>query len=313
MADPRLPPRVPSLDPPAGPPEYAWFSGVLEGERGGGDGALRDASAAIERLGLGRTDLEIEGRRFTLLLSGEPVPGESLDQARKQGFIAALEDLARAAGTARPIESTLRCTEVHPDRTVETLFAVEGGRVRPLSRVRPVDVEDRRHAPRGPELPHELAGIGRRRAVVITLALVAIGAIAIWRSGLVGRLLSPDPAALPVLTTEFGDRLEVTLRRSFGDYRVEIRRSPSFPDTDEELEHWRSRLSGARERIAWQAISGEGTVYVHSLGEGSQRLATDRVDLRPLIVDGSEVVTAKLPGDPRVTGFALSPVESWGK
>jgi len=313
MADPRTPPRVPDLSAPSGPPAYAWFAGVVEGDRGGTDGGLHAAAAAIERLGFGRADLELEGARFTLLLSGETVGGERLDDAGKRSFIAALEELARAAGIARPLESTLRCTEVHADRTVETLFAIEGGRVRPLSRVRAVDAEDRRRAPRSTGAPPELDSLGRRRAIVIVLSLVAIGAISVWRSGLIGRLLSPDPAALPILTTEFGDRLAVTVRHDFGDYRVEIRRSPAFPDTDEELALWRDRLSGARERIAWQALSGEGTVYVHSLGEGSRRLHTVSVNLRPLIVDGSEVGIAHLRGDPRTTGFAISPVESWGK
>jgi hypothetical protein len=313
MSDPRTPPRVPDLAAPSGPPLYAWFAGVVEGDRGGSDAGLHDAAAAIERLGLGRADLELEGARFTLLLSGEAVAGDRLDEAGKHRFIAALDGLVRAAGVTRPLESTLRCTEVHADRTVETLFAIEGGRIRPWSRVRTVDAEDRRRAPHAADAPPEFASFGRRRAVAVLLIVAAIGAIAIWRSGLVGRLTSPDPEELPVLTTEFGDRLAVTVKHRFGDYRVEIRRSPTFPDSDAALALWRDRLVGARERIAWQSLAGEGTVHVHSLGEESRRLHSTVVNLRPLIVDGREVIVARLRGDPRTTGFAISPVESWGK
>jgi hypothetical protein len=305
--------RALDLPAPSGPPAYAWFAGVMRGDRGGADGALHDAVASIERLGVGRAELELEGSRFLLRLSGETVAGERLDDAGKRSFLAALEECLRATGAGDSLDSTLRCTEVHAGCAVETVFEVDGGTLRPLSRVRGVDLEDLRRAPLSFRPSSTIAVRSRWRAIAMLLALLSIGAIAVWRGGIIGRLRSPDPSALPILTTEFGDRLAVTVRHEFGDYRVEIRRSPTFPDSEEDFALWRERLGGVRERIAWQALSGKGTIYVHSLGEGSRLLHTEAVDLRPIIAEGSRVVVARLRGEPRTTGFAISPVESWGK
>ncbi len=312
MAD-RTPPAVPDLSPPAGTPTYAWFGGVVEGARSGDDGPLYAAASAIERLRLGRADLEIEGSRFTLLLTGDSISGDRLDDSTKQQFISALEYLVRVAGTERPLESTLRCTEVHSDRTVETLFAFEARRVRPLSRVREVDSQDRRHALRSPEAIPELLSLGRRRALMVAAILFVIGALAIWQSGIIDQLRSVDPNGLPVMTTEFGERLSVRVVRSYGNYQVEIRRGPMFPDSDQKLDIWEERSSGGRERVARLALAGEGTAYVHLLGEGSMGLETVRVDLRPLIFLEHGVVVASLRGNPRTTGFAISPIEEWGR
>jgi len=313
MADPSTPSPPPELSAPTGAPIYAWFDGVIAGDRGGADSALHGAAAAMERLGLGRADLELEGERFALHFRGESVEGDRLDEEGKRRFIAILEEVVRAAGTSRPLESTLLCTEVHSDRTVETLFALRSGHVDPLSRVRPVEAEDCRRAPLTVRAPPGLPARGRWRAVALLLALVAIGAIAASWSGLIDRFTSPDPSGLPILTTEFGDRLAVTVRRRYGEYRVEIRRSPTFPDSEDALALWRDRLTGTRERIAWQALAGAGRVYVHSLGEGSRRLHTATLDLRPLVVDRHPVVAARLRADPRTKGFAISPVATWGR
>jgi hypothetical protein len=312
MAD-RTPPAVPDLSPPVGPPRFAWFGGVVEGARSGDDGPLHAATSAIERLGLGRADLEIDGTRFTLLLTGETIDGTRLDESTKEQFIRAIEDLARAAGSGRTLESTLRCTEVHPDRTVETLFAVEERQVRPLSRIRGVDSQDLLHAPRPSDVQAELESLGSRRALLIGSILVVIGGLALWQSGIIRRLTSVDPVGLPILTTEFGERLSVTVVRRFGDYRVEIRRGPSFPDNPQKLAVWQDRISETREGIAYNVITGAATAFVHLLGEDSRRLATVEVDLRSLRVLSDHTVSARLPGHPETTGFAISPVEVWGR
>ena len=86
-----------------------------------------------------------------------------------------------------------------------------------------------------------------------------------------------------------------------------------FPGTDEKLAVWEDRVSGARERMAFLSLAGEGTAYVHLLGEDSKQLATVEVSLRSLIGVRGQVVTARLPGHPDTTGFVVSPVEVWGR
>jgi len=313
VRDDRVPPAIPDRSLPAGPPLYAWFSGLVEGARGGDDGALHAVASRIERLGLGRTDLELDGPRFSLLLTGETVRGGRLDDATKQAFLGELEALVRVVGEDRPLESTLRCTEVHADQAVDTLFGIQDGEVRPLSRLRPLEAEDRRRAPHDPTAVPELEQLGRRRALVILAIVFVLGGLAVWRSGILTRLASADPSRFTIVTTEFGERLSVSVERSVGSYVVEIRRGPTYPDTDERLAEWQARTSGARERIAYQAIAAGDTVYVHLLGEESRRLSTASAELQPLVVGASEFVTVRLPGRHDATGIALSPVEAWGR
>lgn len=313
MREDRVPPAIPNRSPPIGPPRYAWFSGVVEGSRGSNDGPLHAVSSRIEQLGLGRTDLELDGPRFSLLLTGETIRGDRLDDACKQSFLGALEELVRVVGDDRPIESTLRCTEVHSDQAVDTLFGIQDGVVRPLSRMRPLEGEDLRHAPPDPAAVPELDQLGRRRALVILAIVFVLGGLAVWQSGIIERLASADPTQFDLLTTEFGERIAVTVEQSFGSYVVEIRRGPTFPDDDEKLAQWQGKLSGARDRRAYQTLAAGGEVYVHLLGEESQQLEMASVDLLPIVVGTSEVVIVRIPGRHDATGIAVSPVGAWGR
>ena len=310
----RPPPPLPELEPPAGAPLYVWFEGVIEGFRGPDDLPLRNATDTIARLGFVRADLELDGPRFSLLLSGAPVGGNRIDDDGKKSFLAALNQIALAAEGERPIESTLRCTEVHLDRTVETLFTVEQQKVRALGRVRPISSDDRRRDPRAevavaPEVRRDL----RRRGWLLGALFITVGVLFLWQQGWIDRLRSVDPDGLPVSAPEFGTRIEIKVERSFANYVVHLSRGPDYPHTDAKLDLWQERLSGARERMAHQAIATGGAVYVHLLGKDSARLRTVKIELAPLVLGTKVSVTGLLPGHPETTGFALSSTESWGR
>ncbi len=310
----RPPPPLPDLEPPVGEPAYAWFEGVLEGTRGNDDHPLQSAAGTIDGLRIGRADLELDGPRFSLLLTGATVLGRQVDDSAKKQFLGALEIVAACAGRERPIESTLRCTEVYQDRTVETLFGVEGGAVRAVGRVRAISTEDRRRDPRAEVvIPPAQLRDHRRRALIVGFLVLAIGVLVLWQQGWVDRLRSVDPAELPISAPEFGTRLTVSVERSFGNYVVTVGRGPDFPDSDEKLNLWRDRLSGARERMAHQTLAAGGDVYVHLLGRDSNRLRTVKIDISPLVLDVDDAVTGMLPGHPDTTGFALSSTEVWGR
>ena len=158
---------------PTGPPLYLWFGGILEGKRRSSDddATLRGIVDAINRLGLGRAELEIDGGTFSVLMVETTLAGDRVRQEQREAFVRHLQEILDTVGPAAGVESTLRCTEVFADRTAESLFAPMGAEMRSVGRLRETNESDRRHAPVSESaIGSGLSRIGRRNAL-ITLAL----------------------------------------------------------------------------------------------------------------------------------------------
>ena len=318
MVDRPPPPPPPSGTegeaPPVGPPEYAFFQGILEGRRTHDDSALERLVGTVESLGWGRPDLELDGPRFSVLFPQTAVPGTRVVEGAKQDFIAALEALIAAQKEAGAIESTLRCTEVYRGRTVETLFGIEHEVLRVVGRVRSNSSEDLRYNPEiGEEERRDLRRREGRRALLAAAGILLLGGYLLWQNGWVERIQSADPKGLPILLPEFESRLAVEVDRTFGGYRVIVSRGPSFPDTEEKLDLWQDELRGARERIAYESLAASGEGYVHLIGPESVRLRTVAIDLQPLVLGTLESVEVVIPGHPQTESFALSPIDRWAR
>ncbi len=313
---PKTPPVPSELEPPVGSPRFAWFGGVLEGDRSKEDASLEAAVRRLADLGFGEVDLELDGPRFSVLLSGPAVKGEGLTVDVKERILRTLQEVVAAAGDGRPTESTLHCTEVFEDRTVETLFGLRGEELCAISRVRPMTAEDVARDPQrisSSALGEEINRLGRRRAIFITASLVALAAMFVWREGYIETVFSVDPIDFPVEYEEFGTRLLLTAERSWGSYRLEIVRGPTFPDSEQEIQAWQDQFESPRDRAAYQAVVGSAPLYVHLLDEESARINTAKVDLRPLFLGSSDHVVVTMPGSRRGASFVISPSETWGK
>ena len=79
---------------PVGPPRYLWFAGILEAPRpdASRDGNLRRIAGEIDRLGLGRAELELDGGRFSLLLGENSLKGEKITDAARVRFLELLQE-----------------------------------------------------------------------------------------------------------------------------------------------------------------------------------------------------------------------------
>ena len=314
MAD-RTPPPLPDLEPPRGAPVYAWFEGILDGARRD-DAALESAVAELGRAGIGPVEVEFDGGRFTVLFAGGTFPGSAFGEDRKQEVLRAIEAVVAAADPSRSVESTTRCTEVHAESTVETLFAIEGSSVRPLGRVRPIESADRRRDPRREsEDDRDDPTFPRRHLLVIAMLGFVVGPILLWQSGWLDRIRAVDPSTLPIETTVFEHRLEVSVDRELGRYVFTVTRGPNFPGTREALDVWRDRIEadGDRpvDRVAHEILASGGRAYIHVLGEDDARLRTVPIELRSLVTGSLGEVVVKADGHPGTRRFVLTPEERW--
>ncbi len=289
------PPAVPKA--PEGPVRYAWFGGILEGRRPQDDGALRAAVAELNADGPVPADLEVEGGRFTVLLGERTLEPSELSSERLTVFVDLLQRLVEASADPERIESTLRCTEVYAREAVETVFAPVAGEVRCVSRVRALNDEDRRRAPVAARPAGPAFDLGTRRALLIgALFLIAFGLFT-WRSGIVGRWMSAEAAGLARETGPFGTLLAVEVERMWpGDYRVVLRRGDDYPLTTDAVSALQTGAGSPVELAAVNAVAEGDAVYAQLLNHDGEVLASDRLELRPLLGDADAEVEGKLKG-----------------
>ncbi|HTF86835.1 MAG TPA: hypothetical protein VK843_00380 [Planctomycetota bacterium] len=261
---------------------FFFFEGLLETN----SGVRSDVEAALERveqLDVGDAKLDIDGRRARLMLEEGAVSGEKLDDKTRGRFLHALQEFLDAGGEARGAESTLRCTEVFETRVRETLFRPIGARVEPVARLRGKTPRDEARAPRGIDAPRGVAGLNWR-TVAVLLALLFVGfGLSAWNSGWVDRVLAQDAAKLEIDRGAFGDMLVVSLKESWGKYEIEIRRGPSYPADPSQTQAALDAATTNADRACINAVANGDDVYVVVENAKGRAIASQRVNLRPLV------------------------------
>jgi hypothetical protein len=273
---------------PDGPLEEIFFGGILEW-RGGDTEALREIVSRLNRLGLATAELDADGGRHSLLFDDAPVPGARVDPGRLADLVDALQELVDASDDPGGAESTLHCTAVHADGVVETLIGIEGGLVKPVSRVRARAAEER-------EPPAVRRTVSWRFVIPMGLLLVVGFGLMAWRSGLLDSVLSTAPDGLAIETGSFGENLAVEIDRSWGDYVIKVTRGPGYPASVEAFNAAKENATAISDRAALDILAAGGTIHVHLLDADGGLLETAPLELRPLLEDASGYATAKVHG-----------------
>lgn len=281
-------------------PRYGWFAGVLEGHLGDADG-LRAATSSIQALRMVGCDLEIDGGRFSFLFDETPVPGPRLSVDNQHGLVAGLNALVIAAASSAPLESTLRGSLVYPTSVVETLFAVQDGQIRPLSRRRELEERDRAHAP-GASSPGQveasLSGIDAKRGILL-LVLVLIAAVGVaWNRGYLELVretfFSRSVEEVPARTGPFGELLELEVEKKLGKFVCTVRRGPAYPKTSEDVDALAADAKSPAERAAANAVGNGGVVGVALMDDQREVVISAEVRLAALLEDDEAEVEASL-------------------
>jgi hypothetical protein len=284
----------------SGDPRFAWFDGIVEG-RLGDAAAVRAAAARANATGFGRMDVGVDGGRFSVLMDDTTVPAARMTDENRRALAEALTAIAGASGG--PVESTLRCTEVFSNEVRETLFLPEGGAMRALTRTRPVTDADEFRNPQSAAPPPSM-GRGRL-AVVLALLFVAFG-VAAWASGWVDRLLAVKSEALSIDMGPFADFVSVAAEKSWGDYKVTLRRGPGYPVTNERLAELRAKAATPADRAAIDAVASGGDVWLRLEDAEGHALGIARTDLRALLAAADRTSETELPGRMSAARIRLS-------
>ena len=252
------------------------FGGILE-VRGGEHEELQRIVSRINGIGLAQAELDADGGRHSILFDDRPVPGSKATPDALDQLVDSLQQLIDASDDAHSAESTLHCSAIHPGEVVETLIAIEDGRVHPVSRIRPRLVEETAHAP--------VQTVAWRKVVPLGLALlVAFGLIA-WQSGYLDRVLSAAPAQLEIDNGAFGERLFVTIDRAWGNYEITVARGADYPATVDAIAAERAAAKERALQLAISILADGATVYVQLLVAVGGVLEAAPVELRALVED----------------------------
>lgn len=285
---------------------FGWFDGILEGSTSD-PGAVGAAVDALNRAGPARVSLLVESMRCSILADDRPIAGERFrDPACAEDFLRALEAVvARLDGPDAP-ESTLRCTLVREGAVHETLFPVRGRAVRPVGRERPVLDADLARAPRADGAGATFRGASRRTAVAVALLLLLGAGLSAWQGGLLERFLAAKAEALALATGPFGDGLEVRAERSWGGYRVSVRRGRGYPADGPEATRRETEAASAAERAAARLVANGDTIFIRLVDAKGAVLASRPVSLRALLAHADGAATAELPGRRRAARVELA-------
>ena len=290
MPDAALPPIPGRADTaPSGPAQHGRFAGILEGAVATRP-ELERITAEINALGLAHADLEVDGGRFSLLLDEQTVPGNALSSECLSEFGRLLGELTRASADPASVESTLRCTTVHGDTVVETMFAPVRGEMRAVSRVRPAEADDRVRTSTA------LQPLGRRRVTLIGGLFALALAMFTWQSGLLDRVFSVDATQLEIDEGPFRGLLHAEAESSWGSYRVTLQPGADYPVTSAELRALLAKVETTAARAAILAVANGNVIFVRLLDDAGDVLTFAPVLLRGLIDNPEGDVVAMLPG-----------------
>lgn len=290
---------------PTGAPQSVAFDGIVEGRVA--DAAVLAAGVAqLNRRGVLTLDCEIDGGRFTLLPETGPAVARGLDEAAQADLLLDLTTLLQGASEGS-VESTLRCRMLFPTQVVETWFRVVAGRVEPLSRVRTRTPADEPAAPAdaAPTLPR----LRRRDLLLMAPLLLIVGLLVAWQSGLIDRVLAARAETIRCDAGPFGTMLEFSLQRSWGNYRVEIRRGPGYPPDPDALRRAQAEAGSLVERAACDVVGGGGELWLLLRAEDGGVLDAVRAELRPLLAAADGRVVGTLRGQMGAARVELSLTE----
>ena len=291
--------------PPAGPPDYGWFDGVL-------DGKIADETV-LHELARGWTSLmseepllKIDGASFTFLPSDATVDGARMDTASQSSVLATLRRFCKDGARPDTVESTLRCTMVYGEQVVETLFGVVGGDLRSVSRARPVSPSDIARQPRPTVLPESVRSLGIRRALTIGVLVLCVFGVTAWRSGWLGRVLALPAEELVFDPGPFASMLEADVQSRWGTYEVELRRGSDYPANATAGQSLIDVAPDNARRAAVALVTRGDTIYVQLINKDTLVLAESEIVLRKLLTDPSGTVHTDLPGRISAVGYRLS-------
>jgi hypothetical protein len=281
---------------------YAWFDGLLEATCSD-PGAVRDAVAALRALAPGAFTVRFEGSLCSILAESKVFAGSDLGSWSNEAFSAALRELMGTV-EADSIESTLRRTEVYLDGTREIIYSLSRGTVREISRDRALSNNDLERAPRLAPAPASRATIVRT-AVIVVLMLVAAVLVG-WHEGIFDRMFAASQQGLAHSTGLFHELLQYEVKDSLGRYEVTVTRGPKYPSTSAEVEQLLAQTEKTSERACVNVVAEGGTIYAQLEDAEHHVIASEAIDLRPLLLDEKRTATCKLPGRISATAITLS-------
>lgn len=274
---------------PESRPRYLWFDGIVEGPRVD-DGTLRGIVAEWNRLGLGEAGLELDGGRFSILVSDRTLHAGNARLDSRRELEPLLRRLRDAVAPQGELESTLRATEVHEEVVVETLFTVAGGRLRAVSRARPLREADRHRAP----VPARTGGVWRVAGIAVVV-LAATGVLA-WYGGVIDGLFAPPAAALDREIGPFEGLLAWRAEGTMDGYRVVVERGRRYPLTVAEREALEAAATRGIDRAAIRAVADGRRIWVRLEDAGGEVLVARPLELAGLLEEPPGTVAVDLPG-----------------
>ncbi len=273
------------------------------------DALLRDVTSEIRALHLGNAELELDGGRFSLLLGDEVLPGDRLDASQRERFMTGLQRLLDVAPDPGGLESTLRCTEIHADHAVETIFAPHDGRMEGFGRTRDLKPEDvRGHGPASSSLvlPSEYRS---KKAWGILAAVVLLVGLLAWQRGIIDRIFAGDVSGLTVVTEGLRDSLAIDVQSSWGNYDVLITRGKDYPETIQDRQALLDRSGTPLSQALLRAVTDGGRLFVRLEDAKGAVLEATQVDLRGLLESRDAKVRALLPGRIRAAVIRIALVK----
>jgi hypothetical protein len=291
-------PRSHEVAPPLPPqpyasefPRFAWFEGIVEGQRID-ERELRAAVGALESCGLAPLSVEVDAGRFSLLAPDHAIAPHRLRPGWRAEVAHHLQSLALQLPPSGSLESTLRCTEVFETETVETLFAVRGRDVRAVSRGRETTASDLQRATRRsrPAAPK----VSRRNTCIAALAIAVLVPFVLFRVGVVDRIFAPAAADLVVSTGAFGDLVAATVADDAGTYVVTLTRGAGFPATTAAADALLAAAPTPERRAIVRAVTDGGVAFVQ-LRSSNDTLAVAEIALRGLLPSDDARVRTTLP------------------
>jgi hypothetical protein len=286
---------------PKGAPKCAFFDGILEGPCADPQ-TVRVIAERINAAGYGRTHLDIDGPRFTLVMEAEPAPPESMTDHVRQSFASALQELLDSLPDRGNVESTLRCMEVYSQDVAEIMFGVRGRVLRVVGRIRPVGPDDLARSMQ-PVAVYPSFRMSAPRIAAIGILVAALFGLIGWQSGYLDQLFSPAGSDISLDTGPFGDLLHISIEKSWGHYKIAVARGPSYPKTVSEVNALRSATVSTAQAAAVNVVADGGDVYVRLEDARRQVLVSKKESLRLLLADPARNVEMRVPG--RMSGTAV--------
>ncbi|MCA9323188.1 MAG: hypothetical protein KDB53_20780, partial [Planctomycetes bacterium] len=221
------------------------------------------------------------------------------EDARRERFVAGLQDLLAGLPPESVVDSTLRATEVVAEQVRETLFSVQGRELAPISRVRPINDEDRRRlaARRRPTGRRALAPplTASRRWMLAAGIVLGLGFLS-WQLGFIDRILAPKAATLEIEAGLFEGLIDVAVADQRGNYLVTLRRGPDYPADRSRLERLLADREDIAARAALQTVADGRPLYLELRDASGRPLVVAPVASRRLLVDPEARVELVVPG-----------------